>query len=197
VKDYVDDELLIEAVRKRAADPARRTDGADAIPATVFPVTRPDTIAAAEQALGFELPGLLRELYLRVGNGGYGPGYGLVGIAGGAKDSSGSQLVELYAGLARSDPDDIHWRWPTRLLPVANLGCGMYACIDCSTTEGRVVWFEPNPHSDGEPWDDSFILLSPSMSDWLRSWLNGKDLFEGAWKAAFGEDKWGIEGQGN
>ena len=182
------DELLIEAVRIRAADASRATDGADAVSATVFPVALPDQIAEAQAALGFELPALLRELYLRVGNGGYGPGYGLVGIAGGASDDTGKSLVDLYAGFAASDPDDDHWRWPSRLLPVAHLGCAMYACIDCSTAEGRVVWFEPNPHSSREPWDDSFIPLAPSMSDWLRSWLADEDLFESAWKTKFGEE---------
>lgn len=181
------DEALIKEVRKRAANASRATDDADVTPVRVFPVASADDIAEAQRALGFELPTLLKELYLQVGNGGYGPGYGLVGIAGGATDDMGKSLVALYAGFAASDPDDVHWRWPQRLLPVAHLGCAMYACIDCSTVEGRVVWFEPNPHSDGERWDDSFIALAPSMSQWLQSWLAGENLLEGAWKAKFGE----------
>ena len=184
------DQVLIEAIRKRAADPLRATDGADALPPKVFPVALPKNIAEAQRSLGFELPGLLRELYLRVGNGGFGPGYGLLGVEGGASDGTGKTLVEVYAALAAPDPDDRHWRWPSRLLPVANLGCAMYACVDCSTAEERVVWFEPNPHSSGEPWDDSFIPLAPSMSHWLRCWLAGEDLCETAWKAKFGEEDW-------
>jgi hypothetical protein len=37
-------------------------------------------IAAAEARLGLAFPQLLRDIYLRVGNGGFGPGYGLFGI---------------------------------------------------------------------------------------------------------------------
>jgi hypothetical protein len=184
------DEGLIEAVRSRAADPSSATDGADAIPATVFPVALPSQLEDAERALGFALPEVLRELYLRVGNGGYGPGYGLIGVPGGATDDTGKNVVDLYSAYAALDPSDPHWRWPARLLPVAHLGCAMYACVDCTRPEAPVVWFEPNPHEDGEPWDESFIPLAPSASDWLRAWLEGRDLMEGAWKAQSGEEKW-------
>ena len=40
------------------------------------PVSESDLVRA-EALLGFGLPPLLRQLYLHVGNGGYGPGYGL------------------------------------------------------------------------------------------------------------------------
>lgn len=182
------DKLLIEAIKSRASDPLRATEGADVVPAKAFPPASPAQLADAERALGFALPNSMRELYLRVGNGGYGPGYGLIGVADGAADDNGKRLVELYASFAAADPDDPHWRWPPRLLPVAHLGCAMYVCIDCSTPEERVVWFEPNPHADGEPWDDSFIPLAPSMTTWLESWLAGRDLLENAWQAKSGKD---------
>src|SRR5258708_13239995 len=41
-----------------------------------LPVTGED-LAQAEAQLGFGLPSFLRRLYLEVGNGGFGPGYGL------------------------------------------------------------------------------------------------------------------------
>jgi hypothetical protein len=182
------DVSLIEAVRERAADPARATDAADRMPPEVFPVALPEQIAEAESALGFELPPLLKELYLRVGNGGYGPGYGLLGVAEGASDENGETVVDLYFGLSQPDPEDPNWRWPSRLLPVANLGCAMYACLDCTTPDAPLVWFEPNAHSEDGPWDDCFIPLASSMEAWLRSWLAGEDLLASAWKATFGKE---------
>jgi len=184
------DELLIEAVRRRVADAPNATDSVDAFPGTVFPVALPSQVEDTEAALGFRLPEILKALYLRVGNGGYGPGYGLVGVAGGATDDTGKNIVDLYSEYAAPDPEDPHWRWPRHLLPVAHLGCAMYACLDCSAPGAPVVWFEPNPHSAGEPWDDSFIPLAPSASEWFGAWLADKDLFESAWKMKFGEKNW-------
>ncbi|MBK8028120.1 MAG: hypothetical protein IPK17_01155 [Chloroflexi bacterium] len=38
-----------------------------------------DEIAWAEEQIGFRLPALIREIWLQVGNGGFGPGYGITG----------------------------------------------------------------------------------------------------------------------
>jgi len=42
-----------------------------------------EAVNAAEQAVGFPFPCLLRRLWTEVGNGGFGPGYGLLGLEGG------------------------------------------------------------------------------------------------------------------
>ena len=39
---------------------------------------------------------MLRDVYTRVGNGGFGPAYGLIGIEGGAVDDLGQTVEELY-----------------------------------------------------------------------------------------------------
>jgi len=60
----------------------------------------------------------------------------------------------------------------------------MYIAVDCSTTAGSLVWFEPNPHVDGESWNDSFIPFPVDLRGWLERWLDGEgDLFEQAWDA--------------
>ena len=54
--------------------------------------------AQTERELGFKLPPLLRALYQQLGNGGFGPGYGLVGASGGhiahqARNTSSSTRI--------------------------------------------------------------------------------------------------------
>ena len=39
-----------------------------------------DAVEAAERRFGHAFPSLLRRLYLEVGNGGFGPGYGIIGL---------------------------------------------------------------------------------------------------------------------
>ena len=49
----------------------------------VFPPATAQQAAETEYLLGFALPHLLRELFMTVANGGFGPGYGLNGVIGG------------------------------------------------------------------------------------------------------------------
>ena len=74
--------------------------------------------------------------------------------------------------------------WPQRLLPVANLGCGMYVCLDCSVEPEEAVLFEPN--IEGE---NCFVRLAVSLEDWLQAWLTDVDVVEPAWNRKFGLDK--------
>jgi len=53
----------------------------------------------------------------------------------------------------------------------------MFHCVSCDHPDAPVVWFEPNPHEDGESWNSFFIPFAPSLTKYLRALLDGKDLF--------------------
>lgn len=121
-------------------------------------------LAAGEPAragliLGFALPPLLAGLYTRVGDGGFGPEYGLLSLR---------QAVSTYGERRASG-----WRWPEGVLPIADFGCAMYACVDCRSESAQVLLFDPNP---GEP-DLAWSIDAPSLADWLRGWLDGTAWF--------------------
>lgn len=111
--------------------------------------------ARAEDILGFALPPLLGELYRRVADGDFGPEYGLLPLR---------QAVLEYQRMRASA-----WRWPEGVLPMADFGCAMYACVDCRSDTAQVLLFDPNP---GEP-ELAWSLDTPSLADWLRGWLDG------------------------
>src|SRR4028119_998412 len=91
----VNDADLLQALRLRRAD-ADRID-MDTLPVPpLYPVATEAEIADAERRLGFPLPLLLRRIYEEVGNGGFGPGGGLIGIDSGYPDSEGRRLPEKY-----------------------------------------------------------------------------------------------------
>ena len=165
---------LIEQLKTRIKDPRQATEGADVIAPTIYPVASEASLHSAEQALGFALPQLLRQIYLEVGNGGFGPGYGLLGMAGGATDT-GRNIIDLYHWFRQLDSDDPAWQWPAQLVPLCDLGCAMYACIDCSTTAGAMTWFEPNPRERGNPVHLFLIPVASSLEEWLRIWLGNQD----------------------
>lgn len=140
-----------------------------------------EAIAEAEKSLDFALPQLLKRVLLEIGNGGFGPGHGLLGVRGGATDEHGNSLVDLYDGLSATHEDDPGWRWPQQLVPICPWGDSTYSCVDCSSQEGQVVTFDAN---DYRPGVDLARLLEPqgmTLDAWLGAWAEGVDL----WKRMF------------
>ncbi len=121
-------------------------------------------VAAAEAEMGVTLPPLLRCGYLEVANGGFGPGYGIVGVDGGWTDR-GLTLAELHRSFRRPDPfggDE----WPPALVPLAHLGDGAYACVDAASLTAEIVVFDPAGPGD------ELVPAGQSLEEWLRGWLD-------------------------
>jgi SMI1/KNR4 family protein SUKH-1 len=132
---------IFERVRKRIESGSK--DPGDFAVRPPAPVATYASIAADEQTLCFKVPALLKRLYVEVGNGGWGPGYGLLGLTGGAKDDLGQTADQCYVSLReRSTSDDASWRWPAGLLPLCHWGCAIYSCIDCTQPAFPMVAFD-------------------------------------------------------
>lgn len=67
-------------------------------PCLAFPPTTEQQIKETQRQLGFPLPLLLRLLYTQIANGGFGPGYGIIGALGGFSllDGFGDTIVQGY-----------------------------------------------------------------------------------------------------
>jgi hypothetical protein len=138
---------IVEQVRARASNPDTIHDmarGLSPAPKIYAPVTTED-IAAAESRLGFELPALLRRIYTEIGNGGFGPGYGLVGLGGGHDGWVGGDLESLYVSNRQNPPGGIA-EWPEKVLPVCTWGCDIYSCLDCSKPDAPVLVYWGGEH---------------------------------------------------
>ena len=180
-------QLLDDNVLRRLADRARalETDaGWDgfAVPPRFHPPATPRELDAAEARLGFALPPVVRQVYERVANGGFGPGYGLLGIGGGATSDTGRDAVDEYLTFREPDPDDANWHWPERVLPICHWGCAIYSCVDCSKSRAEIVRFDPNPVEDD--WATAFAPEQWTFGSWLDAWLRGDELFESAFGPA-------------
>jgi hypothetical protein len=140
----------------------------------VQPPTTPAEVAAVEGRLGFQLPELLRRLYTQIGNGGFGPVFGLiplslVSLGGHAPAEAEFELVGDYARLVRryaSKP--CSGGWPVGLAPVFYCGCTVFEFVDCRSPDGPVVWFDEGGEELSE-------LLTrepvPSLAARLELWL--------------------------
>jgi hypothetical protein len=138
-------------------------------------------VVATEKRIGFNLPHTLREIYSNVANGGFGPGYGVMGVEGGFTDDMGNTVADLFESYRHSDPEDPTWQWPDRFLPICHWGCVVYSAIDCSGEQSSVYYVDVGVKEPGEPMESIIKLHKPSIEVWLSDWLDGKDLWHEVW----------------
>lgn len=144
-------------------------------------------ITLSEQRLGFPLPSILRDLYQKLANGGFGPGTGIRGIAGGYPGANGEgTLLDFYPTTTYTGPlfdlapvqsDQQEWvrlldgQWPRRVVCFADMGCVQEACVDAASSRMylRVVTEE-----------DRYALLSLpwTLEEWLWRWVRGESLLD-------------------
>jgi hypothetical protein len=125
----MDENQLIEAIREPVARSELRNDFAHLFAAELSAPATTAAVDGAERAIGYALHPFHRRLLTEVGNGGFGPGYGLVGLPGGISDVDGRSLVELSRMLLlelSASPS-----FPVSFL--CDWGCGVWGCIDCET----------------------------------------------------------------
>jgi hypothetical protein len=142
-------------------------------PFIVFPPVSAAQVRDAEAALGFPLPALLRDIYVNVGNGGFGPGCGLFGLQGG--DRRRWNAVDLYHSFRHRHTS--HERCGEKLLPICTWGCGYFSCIDCALPSAPVLAFDEGAHGHG-PWGCAFGLHAASFEEWMQRWVKGEDLWK-------------------
>jgi hypothetical protein len=110
------------------------------------------------------MPDLLRDLY-SVANGGFGPGYGLLGLRNGFTDDLHRNAIDIL----REGPGGIWPGMPSGLLPLCHWGCAIYSFVHCPS--GRIYGWDPNPV---EPTDDvPFFEQEYVLESWVEAWLDG------------------------
>jgi hypothetical protein len=150
-------------------------------PLPLLPPAPPAAVAQAEALAGRPLPRLLARLYTQVGNGGFGPGYGLLGLRGGHTSGTTSATTYLERGGRRSGGG------PAIPLLLCDWGCGITSEIDLA--DGQVWGSDPNPAPA-----DICCSFPQNMTivDWFAHWLDGilhqpwlvEDPRTGTWRGA-------------
>jgi hypothetical protein len=142
---------------------------------TVPPVS-PQELERAERLLGFPLHPLLAALYREVADGDFGP-EPLLPLVG--KDREDEEFaVGSYLGRTAPEIADSWWSWPTGVLPIMDRGCNMFTCLDCLSSEGTVLLFDPN-RADGHDLSPAWFVEAASLAEWLGTWLAARDRYDG------------------
>ncbi|TLP62488.1 SMI1/KNR4 family protein [Microbispora triticiradicis] len=136
------------------------------------PTAEAEELVQAEKQLGFPLPPVLARLYREVANGGFGPDYQFFPLLGEGRTAVSVYLEERSMSLSCAAAF-----WPAGVLPILDWGCGMYAAVDCQSSEGAVLLFDPNP-IDNDDWHLAWFADSKSLINWLETWLSGRGWYE-------------------
>ncbi len=161
-----------------------------------YPPVSERTVQIAEERLGFSLPPLLKELYLRVGNGGFGPQESsLIGLYGGYLHMRKYTLDEIYNELRsekdeqmeEQDQDDVPYQigeilyntWPPLLLEAFSWPCAIYTCINCAEQDYPVYIIDGNMYGYCVQKNIPVPIMrhKNSFAEWLQAWIDGEDLW--------------------
>lgn len=142
----------------------------------------PAQISSSEQRLGFALPPVLRELYQRLANGGFGPAAGLRGVEGGYPGANHEgTILDFYPTTAKPDqlfdlaPDQQGWLvlpqgcWPRRVLCLGDMGCVQEACVDAGSSRMYLLAVMADGRHALEP-------LPWTLEEWLWRWVRDEEL---------------------
>jgi hypothetical protein len=174
----------MEELVERLAERLRREPTSKDVLGFAFRASPPalgTAVVSTERRLGFSVPKSLRKIYLNVANGGFGPGYGVMGVEGGFTDDMGHTVADLYASYRRSDPEDATWQWPEQFLPICHWGCVIYSVVDCGRDPSPIYFADVSAKEPGEPMETILQLHKPSFEAWLGDWLDGKNLWRELW----------------
>ena len=118
-------------------------------------------IEAAEAGLRLALPEALKQVYLEIGDGGFGPGDGLYGL---------EQLAAKYREMTLEPVGPQGQGWPVTLLPIHGADWDL---ISIDVDSGRLVWFDAEELADEEPgsWPRAFKPEADSLAAWLAKWV--------------------------
>lgn len=157
---------LVEALRLRVGDPRRRI-GADIRPVPLLPVADRQDLDAAEASIGHSLPPTLRLVLTEVANGGFGPGYGLlgVGLTGHRIDIAefSLNLPDFYRLQLEQDPE-----WNRDQLVIADHGCVIWETVSLST--GEVSTFRGDTGTfEAQHFEPTGMDLQAWLLNWARA----------------------------
>ena len=164
---------LFKKIRLRAENEQTRTDNCDVVVPKISSKYSYRELNEFEFRISRELPASLKRIYVEVGNGGFGPGYGFMSLENNI-DTNQETVLNTYHSFCSDDPEDDLWIWPKELVPIIDWGCAIRSCINCDT--GTVSIFDPN--IEFEKMSEYFIPQGVSLESFLLKWCEGVNLWE-------------------
>lgn len=131
-----------------------------------------------ERTFTLNFPNDLRRIYLEVGNGGFGPSYGLLPISESVditrqKFRAAQTIVEFYYCFRYEAREGYEREWSRYLLPFCSHGCDGLTVVDL---RDELVGFIQHEILEKEPIDNIIEWHKTSIKSWFEAWMAGEDL---------------------
>jgi hypothetical protein len=133
---------------------------------TANPPATLEEIREFESKSGLTLPEDIRRVYLEVGNGQFGPAYGLDKL---------DRMLEDFQRLINDNSylESYGRPWMESVLPILEGGCDLLGVLD--VRDGRIGTINYEI-LEGEPLESIIEWVAPSLRVWLELWMDGTTL---------------------
>jgi hypothetical protein len=125
-----------------------------------------------EKKIGLTLPSVIKQLYLELGNGDFGPDYGFFLL----EEVDGNKKITLdqaYQELHQAKIKDWDWELSKLLVPFLYWGADIYSLVDCGDPNGAVYVLDENLKDEKTTWQSCVWKHCGSILDWLKKWSEG------------------------
>lgn len=151
-----------------------------------FPPASEVELVETEEKLGFALPPLLRVLYAKLANGGFGPQVGIRGALHGYSDlypDYDGTILGLYPGRPPFGGESSlielqalehgalvpYEQWPRELLQICDVGCCTEICLG---PDSRIYQVASSKRADCY----LFMYTQWTFEEWLWRWVKGENI---------------------
>ncbi|QOY90969.1 SMI1/KNR4 family protein [Paludibaculum fermentans] len=158
----------------RRHDPFLRQFGAAIHRYEMNPCIQSDELELAEAVLGTRIPEDYRQFLLTCGNGGAGPGYGILSLAASIREFGNdppSSAGIVFEPTLSAELKQVNRAYPDNgILPIANVGCGhMWVLITSGPERGSIWGYEAGGDYEPESASHPDYSLAVTVEDRLRA----------------------------
>jgi hypothetical protein len=185
-------DALISTISLLARTPGKATSIGPLFDIAFDPISV-ESFEEEERRLSIRLPHFLKRLYTEVGNGGFGPGVGLLSMV---SLSSSDHPISYFHTTFREALSLRRAEWAKSVVAFSHWGCLILSCVDLDSPDENdpsVLRFEPNmPQADtllflkGRPFRGTGLIPEcDNLSTWFENWINGMEMFERPYEIGF------------
>lgn len=159
---------LFEKIKNKALNPKTQIDMGEFSKNTIPSKVSLEQLENVEQKLGFQLPEILKQCYTEIGNGHFGPGYGLLPLFPQKKNYNGTDEENILAFNEEFTKCEFDF-WTPSCIPLVHWGCGIYSFMDLAQPEKNIVIFDGNNFEEDIPGSGIFETKR-NLQSFLEAW---------------------------